>query len=47
MKILVAGGGGFIGGHLVRSLMNDGHEVISADVKPLDLWFQIFNSNEN
>jgi nucleoside-diphosphate-sugar epimerase len=26
-KYLVCGAGGFIGGHLVKSLLDDGHEV--------------------
>ncbi len=30
-KILVTGGCGFIGSHLVRSLVNDGHEVVIID----------------
>lgn len=38
MKILVAGGGGFIGGHLVRALERDGHEVRSADILSFDEW---------
>jgi len=46
-KYLVCGAGGFIGGHLVKSLLTDGHEVICADVKPLENWFQIFHSNNN
>jgi nucleoside-diphosphate-sugar epimerase len=46
-KYLVCGAGGFIGGHLVKSLLDDGHEVICADVKPIENWFQIFNSNKN
>jgi len=46
-KYLVCGAGGFIGGHLVKSLLNDGHEVICVDVKPLENWFQLFNSNKN
>ena len=47
MKFLVAGAGGFIGGHLVRSLLADGHELVCADVKPLENWFQIFDTNQN
>ena len=46
-KYLICGAGGFIGGHLVKSLLDDGHEVVCADVKPLDNWFQIFASNKN
>lgn len=31
MKVLVAGGAGFIGSHLCKRLLNDGHEVVCAD----------------
>lgn len=41
MKILVAGAGGFIGGHLVRDLLRDGHDVVAADLKPLRDWHQV------
>ncbi len=44
---LVAGAGGFIGGHLVKSLMLQGHKVVCADVKPLEYWFQLFSENKN
>ena len=47
MKYLICGAGGFIGGHLVKSLMDDGHQVVCADVKPLHLWFQVFENNQN
>jgi GDP-D-mannose 3', 5'-epimerase len=38
---LVAGGGGFIGGHLARTLSERGVQVRSVDKKPLDEWHQI------
>ena len=47
MKYLVCGAGGFIGGHLVDELMKQGHEVVCADIKPLEYWFQIFEKNKN
>jgi GDP-D-mannose 3', 5'-epimerase len=39
--VLVAGGGGFIGGHLARTLSEGGVAVRSVDIKPLDDWYQI------
>ena len=40
-KVVVCGAGGFIGGHLVKSLLDNGAKVIRAvDVKPLDEWYQ-------
>jgi nucleoside-diphosphate-sugar epimerase len=46
--IVVAGGGGFIGGHLVASLLRDGHTRIrSVDRKPLDQWWQRFDEVDN
>ena len=45
--IVVAGGGGFIGGHLVRALRARGETVRSVDVKPLDEWYQRIDGVEN
>jgi nucleoside-diphosphate-sugar epimerase len=46
--VLVAGGGGFIGGHLVGRLLADGfRRVRSVDIKPLDQWYRIFPEAEN
>jgi len=44
---VVAGGGGFIGGHLVKALKDRGDTVRSVDVKPLDQWYQIIDGVEN
>lgn len=41
MKILVAGAGGFIGGWLLKRLLDDGHQVRAADIKSLDEWWQV------
>jgi nucleoside-diphosphate-sugar epimerase len=46
-KIVVCGGGGFIGGHLVGDLLRQGATVRSVDVKPLDEWYQLFPAAEN
>jgi nucleoside-diphosphate-sugar epimerase len=46
-KILVAGGGGFIGGELARVLISRGHRVVVADIKPLDKWYQLHPEAEN
>ena len=46
--VLVAGAGGFIGGHLVSALRAEGFENIRAvDQKPLANWYQTFDDVEN
>src|SRR5580658_3429219 len=39
--VMVAGAGGFIGGHLVAQLLADGHTSVRAvDNKPIGQWYQ-------
>ncbi len=45
--ILVAGAGGFIGGHLVAKLRDQGHAVRAVDIKPLTEWYQVFEDVDN
>jgi len=45
--VLVAGGGGFIGGHLVGELLRSGHRVRAVDVKPHREWYQVHPGAEN
>ena len=47
MKILVAGAGGFIAGHLVKDLLSKGNEVIACDIKPKELWYHYFDNAKN
>jgi nucleoside-diphosphate-sugar epimerase len=39
-KIIVAGAGGFIGGHLVKEFIKNGNTVRAVDIKPLNKWYQ-------
>jgi hypothetical protein len=46
--VVVCGAGGFIIGHLVKSLIDDGVKAIRAvDNKPLHAWHQRINGAEN
>lgn len=46
--VVVAGGGGFIGGHLVADLREQGYSSIRViDLRPLDSWSQIFPELDN
>ena len=46
-KILVAGAGGFIGGHLVKTLLKRNYIVKAVDIKSFDDWYQCSNESEN
>ena len=41
------GAGGFIGGHLVKKLLDNGNSIVSTDIKPKEYWFQDFETAEN
>jgi nucleoside-diphosphate-sugar epimerase len=45
--IVVAGAGGFIGGHLVARLRGEGRRIRAVDIKPLGEWYQVFDDVEN
>ncbi|HBL77075.1 MAG: NAD-dependent dehydratase [Bacteroidetes bacterium GWF2_42_66] len=46
-RIVVAGAGGFIGGHLARKLKDMGHHVRAVDKKPLNQWYQVHEGVDN
>ncbi len=47
-KVVVCGGGGFIGGHLIADLRRQGYTNLRAvDIKPLSEWYQRFLDVEN
>src|SRR5688572_23776090 len=47
-KVVVCGGGGFIGGHLVGDLLRQGWtDVRAVDIKPAEEWYQRFDQAEN
>jgi GDP-D-mannose 3',5'-epimerase len=47
-KILVIGGGGLIGGHLVADLLQAGpSDICAVDCKPLSGWYQLFPQAEH
>jgi nucleoside-diphosphate-sugar epimerase len=46
-RIVVAGAGGFIGGHLARRLKDMGNDVRAVDKKPLNQWYQVHSDIDN
>lgn len=46
-KIVVAGAGGFIGGHLTKVLLSQRIQVRAVDIKPLSCWYRVFPEAEN
>ncbi|MBK1833403.1 NAD-dependent epimerase/dehydratase family protein [Roseibacillus ishigakijimensis] len=46
-KVLIAGAGGFIGGHLAKLHLDRGHQVVAVDIKPAQQWYQLHEKAEN
>ncbi len=46
-KILVVGAGGFIGGHLVKRLLENNNMIVATDIKPKEYWFQDHDNVKN
>ena len=46
-RVVVAGAGGFIGGHLVADLVSDGHDAVAVDLKPFSEWHQRIDGAES
>ena len=47
-KVVVCGGGGFIGGHMIEQLLHDGVDVVrSVDIKAPATWYQAHDQVEN
>lgn len=46
-RALVAGAGGFIGGYLVKSLLEQDYIVSAVDMKPKSDWYQLHSESKN
>ncbi len=46
-KILITGGGGFIGGHLANYYYKKGYNVLCVDIKKKNSWFQLNSKIQN
>jgi GDP-D-mannose 3', 5'-epimerase len=40
-KAIVCGAGGFIGGHMVKRLLDEGYKVVALDIKHRQDWYQV------
>lgn len=47
MRILILGGGGFIGGFMAKNKIENGHEVTVVDIKEKEEWYQVHEASKN
>ena len=46
-QVLIVGAGGFIAGHLITKILENGNKIVACDIKPKEFWFQDFDNVEN
>ena len=46
-KAIVCGAGGFIGGHMVKRLLDEGYKILALDIKPRQDWYQVHEEAMN
>lgn len=46
-RVLITGAGGFIGGHMIATLLQKGYDVRAVDIKPQWQWYQRFPEADN
>ena len=45
--IFVSGAGGFIGGHLIKKLLENKNKIVAADIKPIEINMYLHTLNNS